>query len=464
MSYNSHLSDFPPLPLVSALSIPQQRTSRGEFIYSLVTFDRPSLSASVRSATNMSETFSTAGLLGFAGSDEHLGATQIAHILGRRLLPSAYNSPGSYAAGKGYDALAKSRVFDGLHPGVSADPFTLSPSADFARGPKYTAAFSGTIIPETGPMAKALMDRSKTLAVNVVEGRVTTPSSVTVVELPDAPDSEVHPVAKVHTLVILPIAASAAAAAACAVIGDWKTASMIVAGMVCNGVASSGLKQGDLTFTRPVTTPGAPAGDGYLENGTEFIVLKGTEGAVASVTRGRFTLRFPDEGSHRRLRTSSTLLTVQCFLQLIFVPQGAILGQFIFLLSMAISWLYNAYVSRQEQAAWERLALEDLLKAPSMKRHSLGTRTTTAVFLMQVLKPANVEEQLALLLPNNTPVWRFWRQTVARRLREEKPDFAIVQLHDAPAFSADETKLLTTLFGDAQAAVDGFAKLSGSKF
>ncbi|TFK93185.1 hypothetical protein K466DRAFT_581268 [Polyporus arcularius HHB13444] len=414
----------------------------------------------------MSETFSTAGLLGFAGSEEHLGATQVAHILGRKLLPSAYNSPGSYAAGKGYSALAKSRVFDGLHPGVSSDPSTLSqgPNTDSASGPKYTAAFSGTIIPHTGPIAKALMDRSKTLAVNVVEGRVTTPSSVTVVELPDAPDSEVHPVAKVHAPVILPIAASAAAAAACGVIGDWKTSMMIVAGMVCNGVASSSLKQGDLTFTRPVTTPGAPAGDGYLENGTEFIVLKGTESAVASVTRGRFSLRFRDEGSHQRLRTSSTLLTVQCFVQLLLVPQGTILGQFIFLLSMAISWLYNAYVSRQEQIAWERLALEDLLKAPSMKRHSLGTRTTTAVFLMQVLQPANIEEQLALLLPNNTPVWRFWRQTVAKRLREEKPDFDHVQLDDGHTFSSDEIKLLGTLLGDAQAAVDGCAKLSGSKF
>ncbi|RPD79748.1 hypothetical protein L226DRAFT_529951 [Lentinus tigrinus ALCF2SS1-7] len=412
----------------------------------------------------MSQTFSTAGLLGFAGGDEYLGATQNTHVLGRKLLPSAYNSPGSYAAGKKYNALAKSRVFDGLHPGVSADPAALSPSTDFASGPKYTAAFSGTIISETGPVAKALMDRSKTLPVNVIGGRVTTPSSVTVVELPDAPDSEVHPVAKVHAPVIFPIAASAAAAAACGTIGDWTIATMIVAGMICNGVASSSLKQGDLTFSRPVTTPGAPAGDGYLESGTEFIVLKGPEGAVSSVTRGRFTLRFRDEGSHGRLRLSSTVLTVQCFLQLIFVPQGTILGQFIFLLSMAISWLYNAYVSRQEQAAWERLVLEDLLKAPSMKRHSLGTRTTTAVFLMQVLRPANIEEQLAILLPNNTPVWRFWRQTVAKRLQAEKPNFIGAQLENAPAFSADEAKLLTTLFGDAQAAVDGFAKLSGSKF
>ena len=412
----------------------------------------------------MSQTFSTAGLLGFAGSDEHLGATQASHILGRKLLPSAYNSPGSYAAGKNYAALAKSRVFDGLHPGISADPATLSPNTDSASGPKYTAAFSGTIISETGPIARTIMDHSKTLAVNVIEGRVTTPSSVTVVELPNAPRSEVHPTAKVHAPVILPFVASAAAAAACGAMGDWTTATMIAAGMVCNGVASFSLKEGDLTFSRPVTTPGAPAGDGYLESGTEFVVLKGPEGAVASVTRGRFTLRFHDEASHRKLKLSGTVLTVQCFLQLIFVPQGTILGQFIFLLSMAISWLYNAYVSRQEQVAWERLVLEDLLKAPSMTRYSLGTRTTTAVFLMQVLKPSNIEEQLALLLPNNTPVWRFWRQTVARRLQTEKPSFVGAQLDGAPAFSADESKLLTTLFGDAQAAVDGFAKLSSSKF
>ncbi len=410
----------------------------------------------------MSETFYTSALLGFVGSEEQLGAVQTSHVLARNALPSAFNAPGSYAAGKALVALGKSRVFDALHPGVSADPAALSSSSDFANGPKYTASFSGTVLSATGPVARTLLEHSRTLPIDVIGGRVTSPSSVTVVELVDAPESEVHPTAKVHAPVMIPVAASAAAAAMCGVLGDWKIFAMIVLGMACNGVSSSALKQGDLTFTRPATTAGAPVGDGYLDAGTELVVLKGSESAVASVTRGRFTLRYRNEGSYRWITTCGTLLTAQCFIQLLIVPQGTFFGQVLFLFSMILSWLYNAHVSRQEKAAWDRLVLEDLLKAPSTKRYSLGTRTATAVFLMQLLRPDNVEEQLALLLPNNTPVWRFWRQTVARRLREEKPSFAGVPIDST--FSADETKLLTILLGDAQTAVDGFSKLSGAKF
>ncbi|RPD65796.1 hypothetical protein L226DRAFT_178851 [Lentinus tigrinus ALCF2SS1-7] len=411
----------------------------------------------------MSETLYTSALLGFVGSDEQLGAAQTSNVFARKAMPSVFNAPGSYAAGRSLVALERSRVFDALHPGVSADPAALSAGSNFANGPKYIASFSGTVLPSTGSLAKTLLERSRMLPLDVIGGRVTTPSSVTVVELVDALESEVHPTAKVHAPVIIPVVASATAAVASAVIGDWEILSMILLGMVCNGLSSSALKQGDLTFTRPVTTAGAPAGDGYLDAGTELVVLKGSESAVASVTRGRFTLRYKDERVYRWIATCGTLMTAQCFIQLLIVPQGTFYGQILFLFSMVISWLYNAHVARQEKAAWDRLVLEDLLKAPSMKRYSLGTRAATAVFLMQLLKPDNIEEQLALLLPNNTPVWRYWRQTVARRLQEEKPSFAGVPI-DATAFRPDELTLLNTLLTDAQTAVDGYTKLSGAKF
>ena len=412
----------------------------------------------------MSETFYTASLLGFVGNEEQLGATQTSHILARKSLPNAFNAPGSYAAGKALIALGKSRVFDALNPGISADPAALSSGSDFADGPKYTASFSGTVLSATGPLAKTLLEHSRTLPIEVVGGRVTSPSSVTVVELLDAPESEVHPTAKVHAPVILPVIVSVASATTSAVFGDWKICVMICLGMICNGMSSSALRQGDLTFTRPKTTAGAPAGDGYLEAGTELVVLKGSESAVASITRGRFTLRYKNERIYRWIATCGTLMTAQCFIQLLIVPQGTFYGQVLFLITMIVSWLYNAHVARQEKAAWDRLVLEDLLKAPSMTRYSLGTRTTTAVFLMQLLKPDDIEGQLALLLPNNTPVWRFWRQTVARRLREEKPNFAGAANDAAAKFRSDELTLLNTLLSDAQAAVDGYAKMCGVKY
>ncbi len=405
--------------------------------------------------------FSSAALLGFVGGEKNLAALEATHVNGRRRVPSAFNSPGSYLAATGFTGLAKSRVWDGSHAGVSVDPNALTSTSIASSGPKFTAAFSGSALPATGPIAKALSDYSRKLPITVVEGRVTTSSSVTIVELPEAPESEAHPVARISAPVILPVLASGAAAAACGAIGDWTTLAMIVLGMASNGFASYALQTGDLTFTRPVTTPGAPAGDGYLESGSEIIVLKGSEAAVSSVTRGRFTLRYRSDSALRTFSVCSSLLTLQCIVQLLIIPQGTYLGQLLFLATMIISWLYNSYVARQEAAAWQKLVLEDLLKAPTMKRYSLGTRTQAAVFLMQVLKPANVEEQLSLLIPNNTPVWKIWRQTVARGLQNSKPDFEGVEYDAAGSFTMDEKKLLATLFGDAQSAVKGSAKLSG---
>ncbi|KAI1790720.1 hypothetical protein LXA43DRAFT_468205 [Ganoderma leucocontextum] len=405
--------------------------------------------------------FSSSALLGFVGGEKNLAALETTYVNGRRRVPSAFNSPGSYLAATGFADLAKSRVWDGPHAGVSVDSNALTSASAPSNGPKFTAAFSGSALPTTGPIAKSLADYSRKLAITVVDGRVTTPSAVTIVELPDAPKSEVHPVARISAPVILPVLASGAAAAACGVVGDWTALAMIVLGMTSNGFSSYALQAGELTFTRPVTTPGAPAGDGYLESGSEIIVLKGSEAAVSSITRGRFTLRYQSESSLRTFSACSTLLTLQCIVQLLVIPQGTYLGQLFFLVTMIVSWLYNAYVAGQEAAAWEKLVLEDLLKAPTMKRYSLGTRTQAAVFLMQVLKPANVEEQLSLLIPNNTPVWKTWRQTVARGLQNSKPDFEGEEYDTAGSFTADEKKLLATLFGDAQSAVNASAKLSG---
>ncbi|KAM5535599.1 hypothetical protein V8D89_010766 [Ganoderma adspersum] len=405
--------------------------------------------------------FSSSALLGFVGGEKNLAALEATYVNGHRRVPSAFNSPGSYLAATGFARLAQSRVWDGPHASVSVDPNALTSTSTSSSGPKFTAAFSGSALPATGPIAKMLADYSRKLPVTVVEGRVTTSSSVTIVELPDAPESEVHPLTRISAPVILPVLASGAAAAASGVVGDWTALAMIILGMASNAFSSIALQSGDLTFTRPVTTPGAPAGDGYLESGSEIVVLKGSEAAVSSVTRGRFTLRYRGESALRAFSICSSLLTLQCIIQLLIIPQGTYLGQLFFLATMIISWLYNSYVVRQEAAVWEKLVLEDLLKAPSMKRYSLGTRTQAAVFLMRVLKPADIEEQLSLLIPNNTPVWKTWRQTVARGLQNSRPQFGGADYDAAGSFDKDEKTLLAILLSDAQSAVEASVKLSG---
>ncbi|KAI8998926.1 hypothetical protein BD414DRAFT_454172 [Trametes punicea] len=391
---------------------------------------------------------------GFLGGDATASALAYSHVYGRRNLPNLYNAPGSYGVAKLLKALVQSHFWDGLHAGISVDPDALSDTAVRAPGPKFMAAFSGTAMESAGDVARMLVSYCKTLPIHsVAEGRVTTPFAVTVADLHHVPASEEHPTLNANAP-LLPILASIGASAACATFGDWRCFSMIVLGMLCNAATSSVLRSGDLTFTRPGTTPGAPAGDGFLEDGNEVVVLKGSEGAVSAVTRGRFSLRFANKKSLERLATCATLSIIQSLAQLIIVPQSTVLGQFFFFLSMAVAWLYHSLMSPMDKRVKERVVMEHLLKEPSLKRYSLGTRAMMAVFLMQVLQPTNAEEQLAALIPNKTRVWSAWRQIVARRISEEKPVFDTALPTEATGFTTEEVTLLRTLLSDAQAAVN----------
>ncbi|KAI0332072.1 hypothetical protein GY45DRAFT_1247321 [Cubamyces sp. BRFM 1775] len=410
---------------------------------------------------NTSATLLPAALAGFVGADDTADALTHSYVYGRRNILSLYNSPGSYGVGKLLRSLAQSHFWDGLHAGTSVDPEAFSQNISKYGGPKFTAAFSGTSLEGTGDVANILTTYCKDLPIDAVaEGRVTTPFAVTVAELYHTPSSEEHPTLKANAP-FLPILASVGASAACAAIGDWHCFSMIVLGMLCNAATSSALRSGDLTFTRPNTTPGAPAGDGFLEDGNEIVVLQGSESAVGSITRGRFSLRFPNEKALGRLATCATMSTLQCLAQLFVVPQGTLFGQLLFVLSLGVAWLYSSWMSSAGKKTKAKVVVNDLLKAPRMQRYSLGTRSSMAVFLMQVLKPANVEEQLAALIPNKTRVWTTWRQIVARRLRDEKPMFdATVRPTGTEGFTTEESTLLRTLLGDAQAAVNVYGAAS----
>ncbi|KAI0781259.1 hypothetical protein BD413DRAFT_464439 [Trametes elegans] len=400
---------------------------------------------------NLGTPLLTAAFAGFVGGDDTTSALTTSHIYGRRNVPALYNTPGTYELARRISALVRSHAWDGLHGGVSLDPDAFAQTAPNAGGPKFTATWSGTTMTSTGQVARVLADYCKTLKVDVLEGgRVTTPVAVTIADLHHTPDVEEHPTFAAPAP-FLPILMSIAATAACAAIGDWYSFSMIVLGMLCNAAISTVLRSGDLTFHRPQTAAGVPPGDGYLEAGNEVVVLRGTEGAVASVTRGRFALRFKRENALGRLATCATLATVQCLVQLIVVPQGTVHGQLLFLSSIVVALLHNALLSSLEKKTKPTVVLKNILGDVSLKRYSLGTRAAMAVFLVQVLRPADVEGQLAALIPNNTRVWAVWRRTVASRLAEGKLGAQELP-EEAAGLNTQETTLLRTLLGDASTA------------
>ena len=108
-----------------------------------------------------------AGIAGFFGGEEAFAAmSSIRLVQGRRWL-GWYNSPGSYFVAKKYGVLARSKIWDGLYPGVNVDPATML-NLDGKVGPRYAGAHSGTRINATGHLGHLLMEycsKSKPTAV-----------------------------------------------------------------------------------------------------------------------------------------------------------------------------------------------------------------------------------------------------------------------------------------------------------
>ncbi|KAH9949182.1 hypothetical protein B0H21DRAFT_730026 [Amylocystis lapponica] len=404
-------------------------------------------------------TLDSSGVAGFFGGDEAVSAMATVHVYEGRKWLGWYNSPGSYEIGKRYGQLAKSRFWDGLFPGVNVDPATLF-ELNGQTGPKYIAARSGTYMPQTGHCAYLMMKESEEMTPETVQGRVSTESFVTIVELSHIPDAKLHPrLLRTYSgfLAIFPISASFGTCVVSGVFREWYSFAMILLGIVTSGLACFVIGSGVLAFTHPNPALGAPNGDGMLVGDSGIVILKGKEGAVNAITRGRFLLEFGSEPEYRNIGLCSILLTAQFLAQLLLIPQAELFGQLMFLTSLGVSWMYNSYLSSLDRERIQRdILLDGVLKKPSMKKYSLGTRTAMVVFVMLFLRPTSIEKQILEMLPNDTKVWRRWRETLVERLsaadelRFERSDWEIKD------FSESERELLKTLYGDAEAAYDGY--------
>ncbi|KAH9949188.1 hypothetical protein B0H21DRAFT_157574 [Amylocystis lapponica] len=403
----------------------------------------------------------TSAVAGFFGGDETAAAMSTLHIYqGRRYL-GFYNSPGSYKVAKRLVQLANSKFWDGTLPGISTDPATFSGLSDKA-GPKYIAAKSGTALARTGHCGYLFTKECEEREPEPLDGRETRRIAVTIADLHHAPNPHITPtLVSPHAALLasIPIGTSIGTSVACAVVGDWYCCSMILLGTIAGGLSCLALGSGKLTFTHPKPAPGAPVGDGWLRGDEEIIVLKGAEAAVTTVTRGSFALRFSSSAAYRGIQLSAALLLVQFLAQLVLVPQGTLFGQIMFVTSLAVAWAYNASVSSLDKEKIQRdILCKEVLRGPSISKFSLGTWTTAVVFVLLVARPDDVEKKLKKFIPNDTRVWRIWKETVIARMKGDKAlrfdesDFAKGDLEDG------EQMLLKNLYGDAQAAYGGYQR------
>lgn len=405
-------------------------------------------------------TLDASGVAGFFGGDEAVSAMATVHVYGGRKLLGWYNSPGSYLIAKRYDQLAKSRFWDGSFPGVNTDPATLLELGS-QKGPKFEGVESGSVIPETGHLAALMIKECQTERGIDVPGRKSKPVGVTIVDLHHVPDATMTPKQlKKYTsaFAFIPMSVSIGTCIACALFKDWYSFSMILLGMFASGISCFVIGSGKFTFNHPIPSPGAPRGDGLLLTENNVIVLLGEEGAVNSITRGRFSLNFSSESDYRNIGLCSLILTTQFIAQLLLIPQGALFGQIMFLASLAVSWAYNSWLSSLDKDEIQRrLLLDVVLKRPSLTKYMLGTRTAMAVFVLLALNPSEPAKVLDDILPNDTKVWRKWKSIILSRLQDgEKMHFQSTDWDDG-SFNGREITLLKTLLGDAHAAYDGYS-------
>ena len=409
----------------------------------------------------------TAGVATLLGGDDAFSAMIAVHIYGNRRLLGLYNSPGAFHIAKRLYSFLKSASFQNVSNSkvsskpLSVDATTLLELEDY-KGPKYRAAHSGTVIPETGYLAALFMKEctSWDSEGKVVQGRRTQPVGITIADLGKGPASEMRPArSSASTLILasIPITVSVATCTLCAVCGDWNASLAIFVGIIANGLSSRYLGMADFVFAHPEPAKGSPAGDGILSSDKDIVLLKGTEGAVNSITRGKFSLRFANKNHFDRIRLCSVQFLIQGIIQLFLIPQASLFGQVMFLASLGVSALYNAWLSSLDKEKIHRKLLFDrVLENPKMTKYTLGTRTSAVVFMLLVLQSPDPTALLNELLPNDTKVWKQWKTTILEWLRRPNDQSFQLAGKDLSGFTQQEKDLLGVLFEDARSAYNGY--------
>ncbi|KAG6330949.1 hypothetical protein ID866_8142 [Astraeus odoratus] len=404
----------------------------------------------------------SSAVAGILGGEEAMSTAALVHIFeGSRWL-GRYNSPGSYVMSHSFARLAESGVCVTPPSGITqvqTDPTVLFESYGW-KSPQFRSVYPRVgMVQEAGPLAAIFMRRCASLPGIMVNGRRTRPVGVTIAELNHTPalQESLNRLRIVEPLYsILPIFISIGTCIACAVYRDWYSFSMILLGIVACGISCFVIGSGTFLFTRPESSEGS-LGDGILSSDGEIVLLKGGEGAVISITHGRFWLRLSFDAI-RALRHCSAVLMTQAIAQLILIPQGSFFGQLMFLVSLVVSWTYNLWLSGLSNAGslQGEILVDRVLRKPRLVKYVLGTHTSMVVFVLLVFKLKDPDGFMNNLLPSDNSVWKKFKSTIADRLKRGQDLRFDASDWSDKSFSEEERSSLKDLLEDAQAAYNGF--------
>ncbi len=327
------------------------------------------------------------------------------HLIPGRRWMGWYNSPGSYIVAKKYGILPDSTFWDGLFPGPTVTPAKLL-ELDAKSGPRYTGVYSGTQLAATGHLAYLIarycesdevkeneldrkipstppppgapppphLDRivSPDAAASKRTSRSSTPPGnnvvseeqhreikVTVVDLADVdeenwgkypkfkvPDDYFQPISRGGMIGIMAtILFSFASSVLAALYGDWFSFSMILFGAFVNGITLLVLGTGELCLELTSPSKESPPGHGIMWDSKNIIILLGTERIVSTILHSGYRLEYSSDPRYNKIGYCSILLLAQFLFQLFLIPQGILVGQILFLSTLAMSWICNGYLA-----------------------------------------------------------------------------------------------------------------------
>jgi hypothetical protein len=411
-------------------------------------------------------------IAGFFGGDEVIQAMSTLHLYKGRRWRGWYNSPGTYTVAKSFGRIANSRFWRGLFPGIPQDPANAF-GLDGKIGPKYIGVLSGTEI-TTGHTGYLLAEYVKSLKAKDLrdEGhRQTRATSVAIIDIKGVENLDNLSVSSsLHQLLLsyFTITTSVACAIFSLILfNDRFCFAAILFGTIISGISSVIIGLGHLSLQSVFSpAPGSPPGDGVLI-GEEILVLRGTESNVNAITKGKFHLNLIGSPKYHIIGICSMLYVLQLIAQLLLIPQGSLPGQIMFLASFAIAWVYNCSLAAIDKEALQINLLTQSVKM-DIKKYQLPSRTMATLFTCLALhrSPDEVasspeygefdpERLLKNLLPNDTAVWRAWRQVVLDVLQSKQtPEYFGNAMHGPKLLGLrkDQRSLLSTLLNDARVA------------
>ncbi|KAI0822662.1 hypothetical protein BC628DRAFT_657113 [Trametes gibbosa] len=399
-------------------------------------------------------------LAGFIGADAALAVMMLPHLHAQRKWWGWYNCPGSYYLAKRYGQLARFRFWSPLYR-PSAVPRELEAELGGATGPPFTSCSSGATLARTGPFASMLVEGCGEVEAVEVKGRRSDSVDVVIVSLDQAPPALLYPRVP-HTyskrLALFPIAVTVSTGIACCFYREYYIAAVIFLSALCHGIACRVMGDARFAYQHRIPPQTPRYESGWLSTPRSFVLLSGTEAAIAPINWGRFSLAFDHSMEQCMVTACSILLGFQFLLQLLLVPQGGLFGQTMFLVSVVAAWFYHRLIlARGKEVVERRILMADILGGPKIQKYRFGTRTAAAVFTVLALRRvigADIQARLQALLPSGTPVWELFHDRVAYKILHNMP--LRFEDCDREMLQTADRVLLRQLLDDTECAYDAY--------